>query len=71
MAKRPRMQAKPSRLYMALPLTSFRQNRREENRGSGRSWKREDSEQWLKHPVISEFNAKDFGSSRAVPIFLL
>ena len=45
MAKRPRMQAKPSRLHMALPLTSFRQNRREENRGSGRSWKREDSEQ--------------------------
>ena len=34
MAKRPRMQAKPSRLHMALPLTSFRQNRREENRRS-------------------------------------
>ena len=34
-------------------------------------WKQIDREQCLKHPVISKFNAKDFGSSRAVPIFLL
>ena len=83
MAKRPRMQAKPSRLHMVLPLTSFRQNRRRGESGIGpvleargfrtmsAFWKQIDREQCLKHPVISEFNAKDFGSSRAVPIFLL
>ena len=83
MAKRPRMQAK--RLVYTWPCLSHPSDKTAERRigDRGRSWKREDSEpmsafwkqidreQCLKHPVISEFNAKDFGSSRAVPIFLL
>ena len=83
MAKRPRMQAKPSPFTHGLASHILQTKPQRGESGIGpvleargfrtmsAFWKQIDREQCLKHPVISEFNAKDFGSSRAVPIFLL